>query len=243
MRKAFLPKLWNNLSALEYPHERLSLSFLESDSSDGTFQAVEIRLPMLRKTFSRVELFKRDYGFHSALPRWEPSQQFRRRSIMAKSRNFLLSRALKDEDWVLWIDADIAGWPADVIQQLLAARKDIVAPNCLQLGGGGTFDLNTFRIKPGVEDMDWTPYIIDGILQPPQGTGRQYLSELREYQAVEVDAVGGTMLLIRADLHREGLIFPPFAYKYHIETEGLAFMARDMGYRCWGLPNLEIFHP
>ena len=51
------------------------------------------------------------------------------------------------------------------------------------------------------------------------------------------------MLLVRADLHREGLVFPPFSYKSHIESEGLAFMARDMGYRCWGMPNLEIFHP
>ena len=51
------------------------------------------------------------------------------------------------------------------------------------------------------------------------------------------------MLLIHADIHREGLVFPTFSYKLHIETEGLAIMARDMGYTCWGLPNLEIFHP
>jgi peptide chain release factor subunit 1 len=65
------------------------------------------------------------------------------------------------------------------------------------------------------------------------------------------------MLLVRADLHRDGLIFPAFRYgiesstmrKPHptwgmgeIETEGLAMMARDMGYQCWGLPDFEIFH-
>ena len=27
-----------------------------------------------------------------------------------------------------------------------------------------------------------------------------------------------------------------------IETEGLAMMARDMGYQCWGLPDFEIIH-
>ncbi len=51
------------------------------------------------------------------------------------------------------------------------------------------------------------------------------------------------MLLVRARLHREGLVFPPFSYKLHIETEGLAYMARDMGYRCYGLPDVIIYHP
>jgi hypothetical protein len=59
----------------------------------------------------------------------------------------------------------------------------------------------------------------------------------------EVSGVGtGAMLLVRADLHREGLVFPPFSYKLHIETERLAMVAKDMGYQCWGLPNLKIIH-
>jgi hypothetical protein len=27
-----------------------------------------------------------------------------------------------------------------------------------------------------------------------------------------------------------------------VETEGLGLMAHDMGYTCWGMPNLEIVH-
>jgi peptide chain release factor subunit 1 len=27
-----------------------------------------------------------------------------------------------------------------------------------------------------------------------------------------------------------------------LETEGLGIMAGDMGYQCWGMPNLEILH-
>ncbi|HPL26867.1 MAG TPA: glycosyltransferase, group 2 family protein, partial [Anaerolineae bacterium] len=93
------------------------------------------------------------------------------------------------------------------------------------------------------EELDWSLYILNGILLPPHGYGRLYLSDLRQHELVEVDAVGGTMLLVRADAHREGLIFPTVPYRYLIETEGLAAMARDMGYRSWGLPNLEIWHP
>lgn len=65
------------------------------------------------------------------------------------------------------------------------------------------------------------------------------------------------MLLVRADRHRDGLIFPPFRYgvesphirrqhpvwgRGEIETEGFGAMAADMGLQCWGLPDLEIIH-
>jgi hypothetical protein len=77
---------------------------------------------------------------------------------------------------------------------------------------------------------------------------------------VELHAVGGTMLLVRADVHRDGLIWPPFRYGLHndrirtdpaslgrpqigeVETEGLAIMADDMGITCWGLPDVEVRH-
>jgi len=31
-------------------------------------------------------------------------------------------------------------------------------------------------------------------------------------------------------------------FRGEIETEGLGIMAHDMGYECWGLPNLEVIH-
>jgi hypothetical protein len=68
-----------------------------------------------------------------------------------------------------------------------------------------------------------------------------------------LDAVGGAMLMVRADLHRDGLVFPPYPYGRanpcvrdgrtgEIETEGLGLMAGDMGHPCWGMPDLEIRH-
>ncbi len=69
------------------------------------------------------------------------------------------------------------------------------------------------------------------------------------------------MLLVRADCHRDGLVFPPFAYgkrnsrirpcgtspvvpgdEGEVETEGLGMLAADMNLQCWGLPNLEVIH-
>lgn len=237
-----LPQYLKNLKNLSYPHELISIGFLESDSSDGSFDWLQQHLIELRQEFNTVTLKKHDFEFHPTLPRWSPDIQFQRRSILAKSRNRLLQQALQNEDWVLWLDADVIDYPPDVIQQLLATEKDIIVPHCVVGSERRSFDLNSFKFKPGAKFQDWSSFVINNIIQPPRGEGRLYLEDLREQQIIEVDSVGATMLLIRADLHRDGLIFPPFSYKQYIETEGLAMLAQDMGYSCWGLPNLEILH-
>jgi hypothetical protein len=178
-----------------------------------------------------VGLWKKDFGFRipPGLSRWAQGIQYDRRTILAKSRNHLLFRALDDEDWVLWLDVDVIEYPADILERILSTGKDIVQPHCVTDYGGPTFDRNAWRDH-----------------------GRLHMDDLREEgELVELDAVGGTMLLVRADLHREGLIFPPSRYGKEsprarptgeVETEGLGIMALDMGYRCWGMPRLEIKH-
>ena len=90
--------------------------------------------------------------------------------------------------------------------------------------------------------MDGPELLVEGYVR----TGNLYLHKLRGdgnvTNVVELDGVGGTMLLVDADIHRQGLVFPPAPYRRRIETEGLAMMARDMGHSVWGMPNLEIIH-
>jgi glycosyltransferase involved in cell wall biosynthesis len=167
--------------------------------------------------------------------RLEPLRE--RRVVLARARNRLLHAALQNEQWVLWLDVDVIDYPADVIEQLLASGKDIVTPHCVTRPGGPSFDWNAWREN-----------------------GQVRLDQLRGQELVRLDGVGGTMLLVRADLHREGLVFPAFLYGRaspfardpspydalgvgEVETEGLALMAKDMGYECWGMPGLEIVHP
>ncbi len=220
------------LDRLSYPASRLSLALLESDSVDGTFAAVEELLPRLRRRYRRVGLWKHDLGYRlpPGVPRWEVSVQPERRSVLARSRNELLARGLADEEWVLWLDVDVLDAPRDVVQQLLATGKEIVQPHCVLVPGGPTYDCNGWRDH-----------------------GRLHLDDLRgEGDVVPLDAVGGTMLLVRADLHRAGLHFPVEPYglgsplarpgRGEVETEGLGILAHAMGYTCWGMPHLEIRH-
>ena len=238
----FLDGFLTNVQALSYPPQRLSIAFLESDSRDGTAAYLEAALPALRRRLRRAELLRHDFGFNLSGKRWEPGAQRRRREILARSRNVLLQGALRDEAWVLWIDVDLLSWPPDVIEQLLAAKKRLVVPNCLKAAGQESFDLNSFQLAPDAARLDWSPYLVDGLLQPPKGFGRRYLSDLSGEAVVPLDGVGGTMLLVDADLHREGLIFPPFPMENLIETEGLAVLARRMGVQAWGLPQVIVRH-
>jgi glycosyltransferase involved in cell wall biosynthesis len=219
------------VSALDYPALLLSVGLLESDSTDDTWRLLRSRLPALQATFRSAGIWKRDFGFSMPpdLARWSPNIQLMRRSILARSRNHLLFHALDDEDWVLWLDVDVIEYPADIIQRLLAAGRDIVHPHCVCNYGGQTFDQNGWRDH-----------------------GRQLMQHMRGGDdLVPLDAVGGTMLLINADLHRDGLIFPSYLYgrasavarsQGEVETEGLGIMAKDMGHQPWGMPNLEIRH-
>ena len=226
------------LARLTYPRRRISLGFLESDSVDGTYESLAAKLPALRRRYRRAGLWKRDFDFRipARYSRWAPAFQVPRRTILAKSRNHLLFHALDDEDWVLWLDVDVIDYPPDILQRLIAAGRDVVQPHCVT-ERGRTFDHNAWRDQ-----------------------GRLLMSDLRsEGDLVRLHAVGATMLLVRADLHRDGLVFPPFLYGRaspfvrrpnpwlpdtvgELETEGLGLMAMDMGRQCWGLPNLEVRH-
>ena len=228
---AFIPGYYRRITHLTYPAKLISLGFLESDSIDSTYAELQERLPRLRKKFRRAGLWKKDFRFQipPGVSRWAEHLQAERRSVLAKSRNHLLFHALDDEDWVVWLDADVIEYPNDILERMLATGKDIVQPHCVVEYGGPTFDRNGWRDH-----------------------GRLHLDKLREEgELVKLDAVGGTMLLVRADVHREGLIFPSSPYgkasasargQGELETEGLGIMARDMGYQCWGMPRLEIRH-
>jgi len=225
------------LDRLSYPPSLISLGFLESDSHDATYDRIRERIEPLRRRYASVEIWQKHFNFHipHGLPRWTHAFQIPRRKILAKARNHLLFHALKDQDWVLWLDVDVVEYPPDLIERLIAAERDIVHPHCVLRYGGPTHDLNAWRDH-----------------------GRVHLDDLRGGpDLVRLDTVGGTVLLVRADVHRGGLIFPCFPYGAgnlavrrpgplalggELETEGFGIMAQDMGYQCWGMPNLEVLH-
>jgi glycosyltransferase involved in cell wall biosynthesis len=237
----------DQLAKLTYPHHLVSVYFGEDGSSDDTFDiANQIANQLVRRHgFRDAKVFKLPINGNKSdrQTRHFPSKQIERRSHLAKARNLLTKLALKDEEWILWIDSDVGYFRDDVIQQFLFSDKDVMVASALvskiDLGyfrTYGVFDRNTRRLKTAS----------NGIKQYST-----YVNDLKaEGREAKIDLVGACMLMIRADCLRKGLNFPEEPYMPDgimvqfegLESEGLGQLARDMGFEVYGLPFLEIYH-
>ena len=157
---------------------------------------------------------------------------------------------------MLWLDADIVETPPTLIEDLASHDKPVIVPNCFQRY---TKDDGKPDIRP-YDYNSWTDSNQAAELAKKMGPDEILLegyAEMATYRAlmaktadtsdnrdqgkiVSLDGVGGTALLVKAEVHRDGAMFPPFAFYHLIETEGFAKMARRLGWGCWGLPNYFV---
>lgn len=174
---------------------------------------------------------------------------------MAKARNSLLFTTLgPSTSWVLWLDGDVIETPPTLIQDMAAHLKPVIVANCFQryydaetkAMAERPYDFNSWQdseaaLKMG-ESMEPDEILLEGYAEMP--TYRLLMAYMATNDAekntvVPLDGVGGTALLVRADVHRDGAMFPPFSFYHLIETEGFAKMAKRLGWQPYGLPNYK----
>lgn len=233
------------IRGLDHPAECITLAFCVGDSNDGTADALATALQGLEGAYRGIRILHQHSGVDfGGRPRWHPSVQRKRRAAIASARNHLIESALAaDDDWVLWIDADVCDYPSNVVARLMAAGKAIVVPDCVTEPGGRSFDLNSFLDAGTPPAYAYYKCVRDGLFQPPQSWyWRRHMHDMRYLDRVPLNGVGGTMLLVAAAIHRAGLAFPEIPYRHLIETEAFGQLARDCGVTPYGLPNIEIRH-
>ncbi|MFN0264550.1 glycosyltransferase [Tepidamorphus sp. 3E244] len=237
--------LMQQVARIDYPRDRLRVVFGEGPSTDASAAILQRLKERHEGDFAGFDVLTFDGpDRRSSGSRWLPSEQLVRRAAIAKARNRLLREGLRDTDErVLWIDADVCEFSPGILRRLLCEDEKIVTPNCVLEWNAHSFDLNAFLQTAEVVEVIRYKHYKHGLMQPPPNDyTRRHLHELRYLERIPLTGVGGTMLLVDAELHRAGLVFPETPYRELIETEAFGVMANDLGIVPIGLPNVEIRH-
>lgn len=267
----FYQGYWDNLLKLSYPHELITLGFILPKTKEGNQATTELqeRIHKTQKHGPEQERFKSiiilRQDFEPALQSQDESERHKmhnqkaRREVMAKARNSLLFTTLgPDTSWVLWLDSDIIETPPDLIQDLATYDKPLIVPNCFQRYydeehkqmAERPYDFNSWQDSPTALElaskMGPDEILLEGYAE--MATYRTLMAYLTTEDGdrravIPLDGVGGTALLVKADVHRDGAMFPPFSFYHLIETEGFAKMAKRLGWQPWGLPNYKVSTP
>ncbi|KAF3936621.1 hypothetical protein ABW19_dt0200032 [Dactylella cylindrospora] len=262
----YLPKYFELLSRISYPHNLIDLGFLVSDSTDDTLAILGMELDGVqshsdpRIPFRSATIIEKDFHFtlsQNVEDRHSFEAQGPRRMAMGKARNFLLYSTLKpDHSWVLWRDVDVVDIPAAIIEDFTAHDKDIICPNIwfhrFDAEGNdieGRFDYNSWvESDQGRELRKTLPentVLAEGYKE--YNTSRTYMARMGDWrndkdEEIELDGIGGVSIMVKADVHRAGINFPSYAFENQAETEGFARMAKRAGYQVIGLPNYVVWH-
>lgn len=145
--EAYLERYFELVDRLTYPKELISMAFLVSDTTDETIPILKRKAEeyLNRKDpsqrYHEIAIYEKD--FHFELPedkRHTFELQPLRRSFMARSRNYLLTAALREyHSWVLWLDVDVVEYPNTILEDLQSVDVDVVVPNCLLDTEDGSF--------------------------------------------------------------------------------------------------------
>lgn len=236
--------------------------YLQYMAPDYTAQASQAFQPPhhdeFTKPFRSIQIFQKDFGQvigQGFSDRHDVKVQGIRRKLMGRARNWLVYNALRPYHlWVYWRDVDVEFCPGDVIQHLMKYDYDVIVPNVWRplpmfLGNQQPYDLNLWQeLEEALKlarTLDEDDVIVEGYAEYP--TWRVHLAYLRMEQGnpdeiMDLDGVGGVLILAKAKVFRRGCMFPAFTFENHAETEAFGKMARKMGFRVGGLLHYTLWH-
>lgn len=266
--QTFHEEYWDNLLQLTYPREYIELGFIlpRSQTGDAALAKLEVAVKKVQtdkknQRFSKITILRQDSQSFDKLMEKERHAlevQKERRAAMALARNELLFSTLGPHtSWVLWLDADIIETQPSLIQDMTAHSKPVLAANVYQRyfneekkeNSIRAYDFNNWAESDTglnlANQMGDDEIIVEGYAE--LATYRPLMAHFYDANGspsaeMELDGVGGGCTLVQADVHRDGAMFPSFAFYNLIETEGFAKMAKRLNYDVYGLPNYLVYH-
>jgi hypothetical protein len=225
-------------------------------SSEDEYQ--HIRDATLSTPFTRVTILLKgkedeDNNLFTSRPRGgRHSKEFQtiRRANVALLRNELQARALEDERHVVWIDSDIKYLSPNIVKAMIdqsETKPDASIITALaNTSYWSDYDKNAFQ---GSRSPPASHRVADAkVAEVEASASRKNVGQLlqeSDADLIALDAVGATILYIRASLVHQGLTFPPYYVLGTgwdrdgwdgLETIGLCYVARYLrGGRCWTL--------
>ncbi|KAG2206884.1 Anp1-domain-containing protein [Mucor mucedo] len=251
--EAYLDNYFDLLDKSSYPNSLISIGLLVSDSTDDSLEKIYQHVNRLqtrwRNTFDTIDVYQKDFKVPS---KTDDTSLDSKRATLARARNFLLSISLKEyHSWVVWVDIGLYSYPQTIFEDLMMADADVVVPNCLLKRDDDEFwgfDRNNWQESDAslkyqqelplnqVLMEDYNEYSVGRnlLVDMPTNTGKDY--------KVPLDGVGTTFTMVKATVHREGAVFPPFVYQHELDTEGFAKIVKSMGFSVYGIPSYTIYH-
>jgi len=221
-----LDNLAGQVIGLDYPKELLSIVFLEGDSEDGSYEHLKDIMPLF-SDWKAAYLEKLDFGFklsqelHHVDEKPQGPRQRQRLINLAKLRQYVVDKYLKDESFLWWVDSDYKIIPRDALAKLLSYDKDMVIPLLRLEGREEAYDRSTDR-----KDMD-----IDNLV-------RTYPNQL-----VEVDYMSAHAI-IKSKVFRVGANYSSDFNAHIIDQEGAVFTrkAKALGFKPYLATGCVIYH-
>jgi len=231
-----LPAYFSALRNLTYPTQLLSLGLLETGSTD---KPSVHEISTLIKLNHRLDDFATMSGTMAAaligLERFR-SRGWRSLSFAThefdepvSARNYLCMAAMQEDvEWVLWLDASTNAYPPDALLRLLDTQRDIVTANVRG-------DALSWRSADSPGNSASPQEVLSSQREGPRLPMRDIDGDV-----IRLDAVGARFLLVRADLFRRGLVFPPFRYNGYTGTEAFSEVALHMGSLSYGAASVRV---
>lgn len=266
----FHNEYWQNLLNLNYPKQLIELGFILPRTNYGDkalaqlTDAIKTYYNRIKNDenakFAKITILRQDND--APISQLEKDRhalkaQLERRSQMATARNSLLFSTIgPSTSWVLWLDADIIETPETLITDLAHHNKPVIAANCYQrfINDKGEPDIRPYDYNNWAESTEGLrlasqlkddEILVEGYAEV--ATYRPLMALFYDSNGspddeMQLDGVGGTCLMVKADVHRDGAMFPTFPFYHLIETEGFAKMCKRLGYEVFGLPNYLVYH-